>query len=75
MNDESKEEIYCNPWALKCHRDHLKKLGLLSSSHSNHSGGSNSPTGGGNNATQVIITSLNEAYGSMIQHDYNSMAN
>lgn len=23
-------EVYCNPWALKCHRDHLKKLGLLS---------------------------------------------
>ena len=23
------EEVFCNPWALKCHRDHLKKLGLL----------------------------------------------
>ena len=26
----SSEEVFCNPWALKCHRDHLKKLGLLS---------------------------------------------
>ena len=24
------EEVYCNPWALKCHRDHLKKIGLFS---------------------------------------------
>ena len=30
-NEEQEEEneVYCNPWALKCHRDHLKKLGLL----------------------------------------------
>ena len=28
--DEATEEVFCNPWALKCHRDHLKKLGLLS---------------------------------------------
>lgn len=26
----SNSEVYCNPWALKCHRDHLKKLGILS---------------------------------------------
>ena len=24
------EEVFCNPWALKCHREHLKKMGLLS---------------------------------------------
>ena len=28
--DEEENQVYCNPWALKCHRDHLKKLGLLS---------------------------------------------
>ena len=29
-DEESSEEVFCNPWALKCHRDHLKKMGLLS---------------------------------------------
>ena len=27
---ETSEEVFCNPWALKCHREHLKKMGLLS---------------------------------------------
>lgn len=37
-------EIFCNPWALKCHRDHLKKLGILTpaSSNSSHSSPSSS---------------------------------
>ena len=30
IDDEASEEVFCNPWALKCHRDHLKKIGLLS---------------------------------------------
>lgn len=30
----TQEEAFCNPWALKCHRDHLKKLGILKSSQS-----------------------------------------
>ena len=29
-DEETSEEVFCNPWALKCHRDHLKKMGLLS---------------------------------------------
>ena len=29
---ETSEEVFCNPWALKCHREHLKKMGLLSPS-------------------------------------------
>jgi inositol-hexakisphosphate kinase len=29
-NNLNNEEVFCNPWALKCHRNHLKKLGLLS---------------------------------------------
>ncbi len=28
--NSSSSEVFCNPWALKCHRNHLKKLGLLS---------------------------------------------
>lgn len=25
----SSADVFCNPWALKCHRDYLKKLGML----------------------------------------------
>lgn len=44
VESEEDDEIFCNPWALKCHRDHLKKLGILgatpsSSSSPNHGGG------------------------------------
>ena len=31
--EEENNDVYCNPWALKCHRDHLKKLGLLTTSN------------------------------------------
>jgi inositol-hexakisphosphate kinase len=33
------EDTFYNPWALKCHRDHLKKLGMLRPYQSNFSGG------------------------------------
>ena len=36
--EEEEDKVYCNPWALKCHRDHLKKLGLLTTSSSSGSG-------------------------------------
>ena len=42
-DDDDEDKVYCNPWALKCHRDHLKKLGLLTTSSGGHDQDANQP--------------------------------
>lgn len=50
-------EVFCNPWALKCHRDHLKKLGILTTTSSAQASSSSSPHNVARNATATASSS------------------